>query len=82
MEKRKKTKISSFLFLTYVIIYYNLRDFYMSHILSKTKVLDMENIDKTIIFDVNLNFSSMDLNYFGMEIMRDLKKKIIKFLLF
>ncbi len=54
----------------------------MSHILSKTKVLDMENIDKTIIFDVNLNFSSMDLNYFGMEIMRDLKKKIIKFLLF
>lgn len=42
--------------------------------ISKTPVLEMEEIIQTIIHDAELGISSLGINYFGAEIVRDLNK--------
>lgn len=34
----------------------------------------MQDIVQTVIFDAGVNMHPMELNYFGEEVMRDLKK--------
>lgn len=42
--------------------------------ISKTPILKMQDIVQTVIFDAGFNMYPMELNYFGEEVMRDLKK--------
>ena len=42
--------------------------------ISKTPVLEMRDIVQTVIHDAGFSMHPMELNYFGTEIMRDLKK--------
>ena len=42
--------------------------------ISKISVLEMKDIVQTVIYDADFNMHPMELNYFGPELMRDLKK--------
>ena len=48
--------------------------------ISKTKVEDLEEIIKVLIMEAQLYFDPMDINYFGTELLRDIKKnmKVLK----
>lgn len=43
-------------------------------VISKTLVSKMKEIVSTVVFDADIPFSSMDLNYFGEELLQDVKK--------
>lgn len=51
--------------------YYKLFDV---EVMSKTSVVEMDDIIQTVCVDAQLDVSTVIINYFGKEIMRDLKK--------
>lgn len=48
--------------------------FFEAVAISKTKVEDLEEIIKVLIMEAQLDFDPMDINYFGTELLRDMKK--------
>lgn len=42
--------------------------------ISKTLISEMKEVIQTVVYDAGFNLTPMDVNYFGVEMMRDLKK--------